>query len=408
MIRMSKSLKRVIESDCCTGCGLCASLAPDAIKMRMTEAGYLRPIQDQTISQAVDASISHHCPGILINAESNEGVDDMQWGPIVASRTGHSTDNAIRKHGSSGGIITALATHLINTKMVDYVVQVSASPISQLDNVTLCNTTASAVYDAAGSRYAPSAPLEKLSEYLSLPGKFALIGKPCDIAALRSRAKIDDRINAKILYMISFFCAGIPSRKGTVKIVNELGFQENEVKSFQYRGDGWPGSAKVEAKDGRTSQMTYSNSWGNILSKQVQFRCKICPDGSGGQADIVCGDAWESDERGYPTFLETDGRSLLLTRTSRGEDLVRQATAQGVISTEDLPISQIASMQPFQARRKRQVLSRILAMRFKGYIPPNFNGMQLTKAALAAGLIENIRGFWGTFKRLKARAKSKS
>jgi coenzyme F420 hydrogenase subunit beta len=37
--------------------------------------------------------------------------------------------------------------------------------------------------------------------------------------------------------------------------------------------------------------MSYADSWGGILSRHVQFRCKICPDGTGGFADVVCADA---------------------------------------------------------------------------------------------------------------------
>jgi coenzyme F420 hydrogenase subunit beta len=397
----SPALKRVLDANCCIGCGLCASLAPEAISMTMAETGYLRPVQTADVSSTVNASIMQHCPGISIDAAATTIENDVLWGPIVSSRTGHATDITLRKHASSGGVISALATHLVESKAVDFVVQVTASETSPIDNVTVRNINAETIYEAAGSRYAPSAPLEKLFEYLSQPGKFALVGKPCDIAALRSLAKVDTRIDKKIPYMISFFCAGIPSRKASLRIVNELGFQESQLKKFSYRGDGWPGFATAETNDGRSAKMTYAKSWGNILSPQVQFRCKICPDGSGGQADIVCGDAWESDERGYPTFTEIDGRSLLITRTHRGEELVQMAVAQNVIAASDLPVSQIALMQPFQARRKRQVPSRLMAMRLSGFVPPRYRGMQLGKAALAAGLIENIRGFWGTFRRLK-------
>ena len=50
--------------------------------------------------------------------------------------------------------------------------------------------------------------------------------------------------------------------------------------------------------------MSYAQSWGEILTKHVQFRCKVCPDGSGGFADVACADAWYGDERGYPSFEE--------------------------------------------------------------------------------------------------------
>jgi coenzyme F420 hydrogenase subunit beta len=396
----SPVLKRIEDASCCTGCGLCASLAPDAITMKMKTTGFLRPEQTADVSALADAQIQQHCPGISIAANSDEAVNHVIWGPIVASRTGFATDVRLRKHASSGGVISALASYLIESKLVDFVLQVSASETSPLDNQTSRSFDVASVFNAAGSRYAPSAPLMDLYKHLAGPGQFAVVGKPCDIAALRSLARTDDRIDKKIPLMLSFFCAGIPGRNASVKIVNTLGFQEDELKNFRYRGDGWPGFATAQTTDGREARMSYNDSWGNILSKQVQFRCKICPDGSGGQADIVCGDAWESDEKGYPLFAETDGRSLVLSRTNRGEQFLQRAITNGVVSCQDLAIDQIAKMQPFQAKRKRQVISRLAAMRIAGFKPPRYTGMQLARAALRAGVAENIRGFWGTLRRL--------
>jgi coenzyme F420 hydrogenase subunit beta len=400
LMKPSPVLKRIEDASCCTGCGLCASLAPNAITMEMKATGFLRPVQTAAVSATTDAQIQEHCPGISIAAETDVAHNHVIWGPIVASRTGFATDERLRKHASSGGVISALASYLIETKAVEYVLQVTASDTSPLDNQTSRSFDAVSVFNSAGSRYAPSSPLMDLHKHLANPGVFGVVGKPCDIAALRSLARTDDRIDKKIPLMISFFCAGIPSRNASVKIVNTLGFQESELNNFRYRGDGWPGFATAQTTDGREARMSYNDSWGNILSKQVQFRCKICPDGSGGQADIVCGDAWESDERGYPLFAETDGRSLVISRTKRGEEVLQKAMTHGVVVCNDLATDEIAKMQPFQAKRKRQVISRLAAMRIAGFKPPRYRGMQLARAALQAGVTENIRGFWGTLRRL--------
>ena len=90
------------------------------------------------------------------------------------------------------------------------------------------------------------------------------------------------------------------------------------MASFRYRGDGWPGFATVRLKDGREARMSYAESWGGILTNYVQFRCRISPDGTGGFADIACGDAWYADAKGYPLFEEAEGRSLIVSRTRQG------------------------------------------------------------------------------------------
>jgi len=73
--------------------------------------------------------------------------------------------------------------------------------------------------------------------------------------------------------------------------------------------------------------MWYHDSWGKILSKEVQFRCKISPDAVGSAANILCADAWYGDEKGYPSFAEQAGRSLVMSQTARGDAFLRDAIA---------------------------------------------------------------------------------
>ena len=256
------------------------------------------------------------------------------------------------------------------------------------------------IYSAAGSRYAPSAPLATLTDHLDQPGRFALVAKPCDIAATRALGKHDSRVAEKILVMISFFCAGIPSTNGSRAILQKLGAKEVDVARFRYRGDGWPGRASAIMNDGQEKSMGYSASWGDILSKHVQFRCKICPDGSGGFADIVCADAWHSDENGYPQFEEEDGRSLIVSRTKRGEEHVSAAIAVGFLTTTKLDVDEIEKMQPSQAHRRRMVLSRLAAMAISGKSTPRFRGYSLMRNAMCGGLWLNARNFLGMLRRL--------
>ena len=398
--RDARSLKRILGSRCCSGCGLCAGLSGDSIEMAMSDDGFLRPHQLAPLSPDADQLIADTCPGIKLTQPSQEGSDHVLWGPIVDVRTGASTDASLRRHASSGGVLSGLLLHLLDSGAVDYIVQTTASETAPLGNRTVISRSREDVYRAAGSRYAPSAPLENIHHYLERPGRFAFVAKPCDIAALRAFAHHDPRIDEKIPVMLSFFCAGIPSIKGAKQILNTLGVEEKDVVRFRYRGNGWPGRATATLRNGRKAEMSYAASWGDILSKHVQFRCKICPDGSGGFADIVCADAWHCDEAGYPLFEEQDGRSLIVSRTGLGERLVQGAIAAGLIVTEPLDVGEIENMQPSQARRKRLVLSRMAAMLFMGRSVSRFHGLNLVPAARSAGLWPNIKSFLGMARRV--------
>ena len=174
------------------------------------------------------------------------------------------------------------------------------------------------------------------------------VGKPCDVAALRRYALLNPGANAKVPFMLSFMCAGIPSRYSTLAILKNFAVEPDRVHSFAYRGKGWPGKTRAITHEGDTFETDYSTAWGTELNRHLQFRCKISPDGIGEFADFVGADAWYGKD-GYPDFAEQDGLSLVLSRTVTGEALVKSEVAAGAISVQPLVVDEIAKMQPYQA-----------------------------------------------------------
>lgn len=396
----SPALERVRRGDLCAGCGACATVADGHVAMHLASPGYLRPVETGPLTSEEDAAIAAVCPGLSMTQEAGERTDHLLWGPIVTVRSGHAVDPGLRRTASSGGVLSALLVHLLETGAIDAVIENGASPSLPIGNQTVLARTAAEVEAAAGSRYAPSAPLEGLTRYLERPERFAFVGKPCDVAALRAMARRDPRIDARFPYMLSFFCAGVPSHSGAREILARLGVAEEELSAFRYRGNGWPGFATATRADGSQERMSYADSWGGILSRHVQFRCKICPDGTGGFADAVCADAWHCDEKGYPLFEEGEGTSLVISRTARGEELVRGAMAAGRIEVGTLAPDAVIAMQPGQTVKKRVALARIAALAATLRPVPRFRGFNLARAARTAGLRLTLRNFLGTCRRL--------
>lgn len=390
----------------CSGCGMCAGMAKGvqpAIKMRETEAGYRRPAVVGPVDSELAGLIDAVCPGANIRHDpaSFEGEYHPVWGPLVAARLGWSSDPDLRRNASSGGGLSGILVHLLASGDIDYVVQTAVSPDSPVRNALAISTGRDDVFHAAGSRYAPSSPLEDIGARLDTAGRFAFVGKPCDVAALRQLARHDPRVNEKVPVMIAFMCAGVPSYRGTSALLKAMGVEdESAVASFRYRGDGWPGFATARLEDGTAFSMDYDTSWGRILNRHLQFRCKICPDGIGEFADIVCADGWYCDDHGNPLFDEQEGRSIILTRTQSGEAVLTQAIKTGAISTEPLSLTALGHMQPFQARRKGMVLPRLAAMALTGRRRPRFAHLALVGNARSLGIKESLRSFVGTFRRL--------
>ncbi len=397
---MGDVLDRVARGNLCAGCGACATLAPDTVEMEMAPPGYLRPVKQKPLSGAEDAAIAAVCPGLGL-AQSPEGrMDHPLWGPVVTARTGHATDPDLRYLGSSGGGLSAVLVHLLKSGAVDGVIQTAADPDNPVGNRTVLARTPQEVFAAAGSRYAPSAPLADLGRYLESTERYVFVGKPCDVAAVRAWARRDVRIDERFPYMLSFFCAGVPSETGAHEILSALEAPAGQVTAFRYRGNGWPGFATAALRDGTERRMTYAESWGKILTRHLQMRCKLCPDGTGGFADLVFADVWEADEDGFPVFTEGDGTSLVLSRTERGEELARAAAMAGHLQIEPYDLERLSAVQPGQTIRRRLVLPRVLGMWLMGRPAPRYVGFYLWVNTRRAGLKIALRNMLGTMRRV--------
>ncbi len=394
-------LKRVNNGNLCAGCGICEAIAgKDSIEMAVSSDGYNRPVQKRAISGEIDSRLSRICPGLSVELETDVKENHPLWGPNIMTAEAHSTREDVRFTASSGGALTAILIHLIETGQVDFVVHNRADDANPLANITVASHTVDEIKAGAGSRYAPSSPLAHLETYLATGKIFAVVGKPCDIAALRALGRQDPRIDKQIPCMISFFCAGVPSLHGARKVVEKMGAFNEDVIAFRYRGHGWPGLATANLKDGSKREMSYFESWGGVLSSHVQFRCKVCPDGVGAFADIVCGDAWHCDDRGYPVFEEEDGKSLIIARTNAGATLLEAAQCSKDIELSAIGIDAIDAMQPGQIWRKSVVSARLLALRLLGKTVPRYSGLFLKESARYTSRKTRLKNFLGTFRRV--------
>ncbi len=392
----------ILKNNLCAGCGLCESVfGKDKIRISYNDEGFLRPKFEQNLNQKEQRLFEEVCPGISASHDKTIGHDRL-WGPYTSILSGFATDENIRYSGSSGGGLTAMASYLLDQKKVDCVVHIGASEKHPYRNEYKISHTSADVLNNAGSRYAPSATLKNIVEIVENYSAIAIIGKPCDIKGIRNYMKKDKAANTKIKYLLSFMCAGVPSQIATKKIIEQFDIEEKDVASLRYRGEGWPGHFKIEDKQQRTHKMTYNESWGTVLNKHLQFRCKICADGTGEFADITCADAWESSENGYPSFEEKKGISLIIIRNEKGEKLVEQAKNANYITMLDKNFSstEIAQMQPYQKQRKQNLLARLVALKISGRKIPAYNYNMLLKASLRENPLRLAKNFLGMLKRI--------
>lgn len=396
----NKSIIESIKNDrLCLGCGLCEAVCgKESVEMKLDNDGFFRP-QVKSIRKDKEDIINKICPGVNIENDLKFGKGENIWGKIENLYSGFATDNETRKIGSSGGIVSAIAIYLLDKGLVNGVLQVGGDSNDYERNELKISKNKVDILNCASSRYAPALVFNKIEEILdSNNDNYAFIGKPCDISALKNFLVVFPQYKSRFILTVSIMCAGMPSFLGTNAIVDEMKAKK-PVKKLVYRGNGWPGYFSFTDNSNREFKRTYNDSWGMTLNKYLNFRCKICPDGIGLQADIAVGDAWETKD-GYPDFTEREGQSLVIVRTGQGSKILDMAIADSAMAFTQLEKEKLALMQPYQYQRRRRVGARTLAYMIGKQRILNFKNISLWNNMFSVHPRVSLGEFVGTFIRV--------
>ena len=336
----TERLYAIVEQGLCIGCGLCQSVAgAERVRVCKTESGYEQPVVVGELDHDTVDRIYESCPGTRIEGlperllENDTKVDNV-WGPWRRIVRAWASDPHIRHEGSTGGVMTALGQYLLETKRVEFILQVKASSTEPSFGESTLSFSDADVFEAVGSRYGPAAPLIEIDDVLARGQPFAFFAKPCDVAALRNYARQQPRVDELLRYCVVMVCGGYGTPQGTVEFFRRSGIDPDAVTALRYRGRGCPGPTRIETDDGAVHEFHYIDYWGeDETTWSLPFRCKICPDGIGEAADLAASDTWIG---GGPNRIdsETDpGVNGVIARTRAGEAI---ATLVGTERGDDL------------------------------------------------------------------------
>lgn len=404
MARRIQSIDDVTKYQLCTGCGTCVYMEPERFRMGDAIDFGRRPfVKNEDHKETGDALAVCPGAGLKHTFDSQEpgfisALSDG-WGPVREVFEGFATDAEIRYAGSSGGAATALALYCIEAGGMHGVLHTAARKEVPFANETVVSRSRTELLAATGSRYAPASPCDGLHQIEEAGNQCVFIGKPCDVAGIQMARTRRPKLDNSVGVTIAFFCAGVPSTKGTLDLFKRVGIKNPEaVTSLRYRGNGWPGLWTVNYTDenglGQTKQMTYSESWG-FLQRYRQWRCYICPDHTGEFADIAVGDPWYREiEPGEP------GKSLIIARTKRGQEIVWAAAEAGYITLESNEPSLLPRSQPNLLNTRGSLWARLKVLRIMGSAVPRYEGFVIFPFWLQLSLKDKIRSISGIIKRV--------
>jgi coenzyme F420 hydrogenase subunit beta len=402
-----RDLETVVRSGLCTGCGICESVAGrDAVEMRLSPIGQLRPLVKHPLPKAVEQRALALCPGVeVVGPTSQPGIDmSPVWGPIASLQRGWSADPDVRWRAAAGGAMTALGLYLLESGQVDAILHVRANESDPTRTDAQVSRTREEVIGGSQSRYGPAAPLVHVHRLLDDGVRFAVLAKPCDISAVRALQRTDVRARDQIRACVTLFCGGVPSLRMADAIVRHHGVTPDEVTLFRFRGEGWPGPLRTGTADGSTYDISYDDAWYDASATwtyDMQFRCKVCPDAIGEVADVSCPDGWVM-EGGKPLHDEgPDGVNLVIARTDTGRRLVEAAVGDGYLETAPCSYDELDLMHRDHYPRKLSAPARAAGMRLGGQPSLRIRRYRALTVTRRAGLRRTVDALLGSARRVR-------
>ena len=324
--------QRVIHPGLCTGCGACVGL--DVSRTAMMKATPLGPVPHFGDATRLPPLAFECCPGKGLDYPELHtrvyGQPPKNWltGPTIAVRTGHASDEAVRRNGASGGVLTQVLIYLLEQQLIDAAVVVRQGvPVPEEARVVFATTRAE-ILAAAQSVYIPVSTLDQLRKFV--PGKrYAMACLPDQAAALRCLQQAGDHRALQVRFLVGPYTGTAMYPAAIRSFLRSCGVSaQDAITSLKWRAGEWPGYLEVKTASGRlirSNKFYYNYLIPFFITRNslqnMDFANEFC--------DVSVGDAWS------PQFETAGGgHSVITTRTPAMEAIVATMAAQGLLTVK--------------------------------------------------------------------------
>jgi coenzyme F420-reducing hydrogenase beta subunit len=370
--------RKVVAGDFCSGCGGCAIASQGRISMRFQPDGRYLPDLNAATQEDL-AAAAQACPFSAAGPDEDAIAgalfpDLPQHGAIgrhAACYVGHVTEDGFRDRGSSGGLTSWVAARLLEDGDVDGIIHVrpahrprSSAAIEVPMFRFAVSRSVDELANGAKSHYYPVELSAVLSEILAKPGeRFAIIGLPCFLKAIRRLSLLDPRVAAAIGPTIGLVCGHLKTAAFAELLAWQAGIAPEALAAIDFRRKlpDPPATAyamAATAHEGETVVRPMSELAGRDWG-QGWFRlnaCSFCDDVVGETADISIGDAW------LPGWVEDPaGTNVTIARSARMQELLAAGLSSGRLAIQELSPDEVAKSQAGGFRYRRDALELRLA-----------------------------------------------
>jgi len=377
------TVSEIYSHGVCVGCGACAAVCIEhAIKMEQEPGtGLFAPAVDHLACTRCGRCLAV-CPAVHWSNVVQFEQTHPALGSYVQAYSAFATENKLRVDAASGGFVTALLQSLLKNGHIDGAVVSRRVKGEPLRSETILARTQEEIASCKGSVYSPvcfSGIFEQLNR-VPESERWAIVGLPCHIQALALMVARIPSLGRKVFLSISLVCGHVPTHRAYRYSLKRMKLNESEIVDINNRGDGWPGFLRIELNDGSIERVPYGNalSWGMVFSSPLFTSkvCHVCPDPGGFAADIMVCDAWLPRYKG-----NQEGVNLVLTKTTRGNEMVLDAQRFGDIHIEDCRVDDFlaANKRIFVAKtRNHSIAMNCLVGRNAGLFHKNIQEYEMT------------------------------
>lgn len=361
-----QSIIRTIDVGLCLNCGTCAAICPkEAISLELKwDSGMYHPNVDTALCNGCGFCLEM-CPGKSVDLVqlTRDVFGEDPVNPLVGNYLdyfiGHSKNNDLRYNASSGGIVTAILIQALDLGTINGAVLTRMKKDKPLEPEPFIARTKQEILEASGSKYCP-VPLNLMIKDLlktKKDEKFAIVGLPCHIHAIRKIESTNKRLAEKIVIHIGIICSKCPNFLATKYLLNRYNIEPEMVDNISYRGNGYPGGMTIGLQNGEEKHIKFSDyydtSFGQFFSP---VRCRLCTDFAAELADISVGDVF------YDHLEKVDniGSSLLITRTEKGKQFLNDTKSALVIKP--------GSAERFIKGCKRNIFFKKSNIKLRGFL----------------------------------------
>ena len=351
----------------CMGCGICRAVCPaGCIEIDdFTGPGRPHPILATEACRECGRCLEA-CPGAYTSlpsvARGAVTASGQLLGPVEACYIVDGAQRFKTRYTASGGFVPALLAYLMETDQIDGAVTVRARTGTPHRGCSIVSRSAGDLLECAGSLYYPVSLHEALETVSRQPGRYALVGLPCQIQGIGSLKHVRPRIGERIVLTIGLFCGFMPGFSLTDYLLHILGVSSPrrcQRIAFRARSGSADGFlVQVEDREFFLSRSRYASLVSSLFS---ETRCLSCSLMTNEHADISCGDAGPCRE----------GYSLVIARKAWCSDLILKATARGYMHSRSTPTATVyRSQRSMLSYKKGTAGARVRLLRLARRVTP--------------------------------------